>query len=63
MASELLKGKRVLVTGGAARIGAALCRAVASAGANVAIHVLRSERAAEEPGLQAPHALHPLPAA
>lgn len=33
-----IKGKKVLVTGGAVRAGAALCRAFAAAGAKVVIH-------------------------
>jgi len=46
MAHEVLQGKRVLVTGGAVRIGASICRAFAAAGATVAIHYHRSERPA-----------------
>ncbi len=34
----ILKGKRALVTGGAVRIGAAICRALARAGVDVCIH-------------------------
>ena len=45
-------GKHVLVTGGALRVGAALCRAFAAAGAQVTIHcrgsVAEAERLAAE---------------
>ncbi len=37
-----LKGQTALVTGGAVRIGAAICRALAAAGARVVIHCRRS---------------------
>lgn len=42
-----LKGRTILVTGGARRIGAAIVRAVASAGANVVIHCNKSRTEAE----------------
>lgn len=42
-----LKGKTALVTGGALRIGRAICEALASAGTNVIIHYLNSEAEAE----------------
>lgn len=41
-------GKRVLVTGGAVRIGAAIVRAFANAGAQVLIHCRNSSDAAEQ---------------
>jgi pteridine reductase len=41
-----LQGKVALVTGGAARIGAAICRALAAEGASVVIHCRRSKREA-----------------
>lgn len=41
-----IKGKKVLVTGGAVRAGAALCRAFAAAGAEVVIHFNSSGDAA-----------------
>ena len=41
--STNLKGKTALVTGGATRIGRALCLALAQAGAAVAIHYRNSE--------------------
>jgi NAD(P)-dependent dehydrogenase (short-subunit alcohol dehydrogenase family) len=43
-----IKGKRVLVTGGAVRIGRALCLAFAEAGAQVIIHYRNSGVQAEE---------------
>jgi 3-oxoacyl-[acyl-carrier protein] reductase len=43
-----LKGKGVLVTGGAGGIGTALCRAFAAEGARVAIHYRTSRTEAEE---------------
>ncbi len=43
-----LAGCRILVTGGSRGIGAACCRLLAGAGATVAIHYRRAERAAEE---------------
>lgn len=42
-----LTGKVILVTGGARRIGAAIVRALAHAGADVAIHYNKSRREAE----------------
>ena len=42
-----LKGKTALVTGGARRIGAALCEALAEEGCRVVIHYNRSARPAE----------------
>lgn len=41
-----LKGKTALVTGGARRIGAALCKALAAEGCRVVIHYNRAERPA-----------------
>ena len=43
-----LEDKVALVTGGAARIGAEICRTLANAGAIVAIHCHRSLAAAED---------------
>ena len=43
-----LKGKKILVTGGARRVGEAICRALASRGAEVIVHYHRSEPAARE---------------
>jgi len=40
-------GKHVLITGGAIRAGAALCRAFAAAGARVTIHCRSSRSEAE----------------
>jgi pteridine reductase len=42
-----LKGKTALVTGGAVRIGRAVCRALAAAGADVVIHYNRSAASAK----------------
>ncbi|MBR0056231.1 MAG: SDR family NAD(P)-dependent oxidoreductase, partial [Kiritimatiellae bacterium] len=42
-----LRGKKVLVTGGARRIGAAISRALAAEGADVVVHCNRSLREAE----------------
>lgn len=47
-AGAKLKGKRVLVTGGAARIGAELCRTFAAMGAKVVVHCHNSRKDAEE---------------
>lgn len=44
----ILSGKKALVTGGAARIGQALCLALADAGCDVVVHYRRSRRAAED---------------
>ena len=41
-----IKNKNVLITGGALRIGQALCKAFAEAGANVIIHFNKSADAA-----------------
>lgn len=43
-----LKGKAALVTGGAARIGRAICLALAARGAHVVVHYHRSARDAAE---------------
>ena len=43
-----LRGKVALVTGGARRIGAAICRKMASRGASVVVHYLHSEAGAIE---------------
>jgi pteridine reductase len=43
-----MQGKVVLVTGGAKRVGAAICRRLHAAGANVAIHYLSSAQQAQE---------------
>jgi pteridine reductase len=43
-----LNGKTAMVTGGAVRIGAAICRALAGAGMNVIIHYHRSAEAAQQ---------------
>lgn len=42
-----MKNKRVLVTGGAVRIGSVICQAFASAGAEVVIHCNHSRREAD----------------
>ena len=47
-ATDSLKGKVALVTGGARRIGAEICRELAARGACVAVHYLRSEAGAVE---------------
>src|SRR4051812_6769164 len=43
-----LDGKVALVTGGAERVGAVICRALAAAGADVAVNHLGTPQAAEE---------------
>src|SRR5262245_62034364 len=43
-----LKGKNVLVTGGSRGIGAAIARAIASAGGHVLLHYAKSPGAAEK---------------
>jgi pteridine reductase len=43
-----MQGKVVLVTGGAKRVGAAICRRLHAAGAQIAVHYRRSEHEAEE---------------
>ena len=43
-----LENKTVLVTGGAVRIGKAICLAAAKAGANVILHFARSAKQAAE---------------
>ncbi len=43
-----LRGKRALVTGGAVRLGRAICEELAAAGCNVAVHYQRSEAEALE---------------
>lgn len=43
----LLKGRRVLLTGGAKRVGAVLAEALAARGARLALHCNRSRREAE----------------
>ncbi len=45
--SSALTGKAVLVTGGARRVGAAICRELHAAGANVVLHYHRSGEDAE----------------
>src|SRR5687767_7018918 len=47
MASEFQGPRTAIVTGGARRIGAALCRALAEDGWHLLIHCLRSADAAE----------------
>lgn len=51
-------GKRVLVTGGALRVGAALCRAFARAGARVTIHCRNSTAQAEKLAAELPGGGH-----
>jgi len=43
-----IRGKTALVTGGAVRIGKAICEALADEGCNVVIHCSRSEPAAQQ---------------
>jgi len=43
-----MQGKVVLVTGGAKRVGAAICRRLHAAGANIALHYCKSEKQALE---------------
>lgn len=43
-----LRGKTALVTGGAVRIGKAICEALADEGCNIVIHCSRSEPAAQQ---------------
>lgn len=45
--SNLLQGKSVLVTGAARRVGAATCRRLHAAGANVVVHCHRSQADAQ----------------
>ena len=56
-------GKHVLVTGGALRVGAALCRAFAAAGAQVTIHCNSSAAAAETLAAELPGSGHTVVAA
>ena len=51
-------GKHVLVTGGALRVGAALCRAFAAAGAQLTIHCRSSVAAAEALAAELPGTGH-----
>ena len=51
-------GKHVLVTGGALRVGAALCRAFAQAGARVTIHCRNSKAQAEALAAELPGCGH-----
>ena len=51
-------GKHVLVTGGALRVGAALCRAFAAAGARVTIHCRNSVAEAEKLAAELPGTGH-----
>ena len=51
-------GKHVLVTGGALRVGAALCRAFAAAGAQLTIHCQSSVAAAEALAAELPGTGH-----
>lgn len=44
--SEMMQGKVILVTGGAKRVGAAICRRLHGAGANIALHYRSSEQEA-----------------
>lgn len=50
-----LEGKRVLITGGAVRLGAVLCHSFAKRGASVLIHCLNSKREAESLRSILPH--------
>ena len=45
--SGLLNDKIALVTGGARRVGAAICRRLHAAGANVVVHCNRSQHDAQ----------------
>jgi pteridine reductase len=44
---QAMQGKVVLVTGGAKRVGAAICRRLHAAGAQLAVHYLSSEQEAQ----------------
>ncbi|MBO5959428.1 MAG: SDR family NAD(P)-dependent oxidoreductase, partial [Lentisphaeria bacterium] len=53
MSTATLQGKRVLITGGAIRVGAELVRAFAAAGAEVLVHCRsHADKAAELPAKQ-----------
>lgn len=52
-----IEGKVALVTGGARRVGAAVCEALAKKGARVVIHYLNSREEAEALTLKLPQAL------
>jgi pteridine reductase len=52
MSSGSLKGKTVLITGGAKRVGAAIAREMHGAGANLAIHYRKSSAAATALGAE-----------
>ena len=54
--SNTLTGRRILVTGGAKRVGAAIVRALAAAGAEVVIHCDRSPAEAEALAAELPKA-------
>ena len=55
-----LGGKRVLITGAAERLGAAIARAFAECGAAVVIHCFRSKDAADALAASLPHCHAPL---